>query len=192
MMRPLLVLLVTTTLLSAVVAFSPSPPSFKTPFSTLLKMANDEDLLRWARSSRSAGINDRVVELKRPLGLVLQEDEDGNVFVETVAPRGNAGRTGMVRFLLFPPQCVCAYWLYIYPLCASLYYVLVALVGAVPAFPKKARFFHSCFYTHSHDYYPEWPCSLIMPFSLLHYVSFVLLTNSLFSYFSLLLLLLFC
>jgi hypothetical protein len=60
-------------------------------------MANDDDLLRWARSSRSAGVNDRVVELKRPLGLVLQEDDDGNVYVETVAPRGNAGRTGQVR-----------------------------------------------------------------------------------------------
>lgn len=92
MMRPLLVLIA---LLSAVAAFSPSP--LKTPFSTILKMANDEDLLRWARSSRSAGVNDRVVELKRPLGLVLQEDDDGNVYVETVAPRGNAGRTGMVR-----------------------------------------------------------------------------------------------
>lgn len=140
MMRPLLVLLVTTTLLSAVVAFSPSPPSFKTPYSTLLKMANDEDLLRWARSSRSAGINDRVVELKRPLGLVLQEDEDGNVFVETVAPRGNAGRTGMVRFLLCPPSvCVCILVIYISTvceplLCASLYYVLV---GAVPAFQNS-------------------------------------------------------
>jgi hypothetical protein len=112
MMRPLLVLIA---LLSAVAAFSPSP--LKTPSSTVLKMANDEDLLRWARSSRSAGINDRVVELKRPLGLVLQEDDDGNVYVETVAPRGNAGRTGMVRFVYstvawvgtqIPQSCTCA------------------------------------------------------------------------------------
>ena len=60
-------------------------------------MANDKDLLRWARASRSAGADDRVVELKRPLGLILEEDDDGNVYVETVAPRGNAARTGMVK-----------------------------------------------------------------------------------------------
>mmetsp|Transcript_19086 Transcript_19086/g.22951 ORF Transcript_19086/g.22951 Transcript_19086/m.22951 type:complete len:194 (-) Transcript_19086:182-763(-) len=65
--------------------------------STKLFMANDEDLMRWARSSRSAENEDRVVELKRPLGVVLSEDDNGNVFVETVAPRGNAARTGKVK-----------------------------------------------------------------------------------------------
>lgn len=64
---------------------------------TELGMANDKDLLRWARASRSAGPNDRVVELKRPLGLVLDSDDSGNVYVETVAPRGNAARTGLVK-----------------------------------------------------------------------------------------------
>jgi len=93
-MRSLLLL---TTLLSCVVAFVPSMTRISS--STALKMANDEDLMRWARSSRSADVNDRVVELKRPLGLVLQEDDDGNVYVETVAPRGNAGRTGQVRIV---------------------------------------------------------------------------------------------
>jgi len=58
---------------------------------------NQFDLLRLARSQRQAGVNDRVVELKRPLGLVLDEDENGNVVVETVAPRGNAARTGQVK-----------------------------------------------------------------------------------------------
>lgn len=58
----------------------------------------DADFLRWARASRSAGANDNVVELLRPLGLVLNEDKrTGNVFVETVAPNGNAARTGKVR-----------------------------------------------------------------------------------------------
>lgn len=64
---------------------------------TALYMANDKDLMRWARASRSAGVDDRVVDLKRPLGLVLNEDDDGNVYVETVAPKGNAARTGMVK-----------------------------------------------------------------------------------------------
>ncbi len=66
--------------------------------STALNMANDEDLMRFARQSRSAGVDDRVVELKRPLGLVLNEDDNGNVFVETIAPKGNAARTGIVSF----------------------------------------------------------------------------------------------
>jgi hypothetical protein len=64
---------------------------------TELGMANDKDLLRWAKASRSASPNDRVVELKRPLGLVLDSDDSGNVYVETVAPRGNAARTGLVK-----------------------------------------------------------------------------------------------
>lgn len=73
------------------------PPTARTTPATLLNMANENDLVRWAKSSRSADSNDRVVELKRPLGLVLQEDDNGNVFVETVAPRGNAGRSGLIK-----------------------------------------------------------------------------------------------
>lgn len=63
----------------------------------VLSMANDNDLRRWEKSSRAAGAGDRVVELRRPLGLVLNEDGEGNVYVETVAPRGNAARTGEVK-----------------------------------------------------------------------------------------------
>merc|ERR1711935_1287742 len=62
-----------------------------------LFMADDDDLTRFSRQQRRAGTDDRIVELRRPLGLVLEEDEKGNVFVETVAPRGNAARTGMVK-----------------------------------------------------------------------------------------------
>jgi len=66
--------------------------------STSLSMAgDDDDLLRFARSSRAAGNDDNVVELTRPLGLVLNQDDDDNVYVETVAPRGNAARTGKVK-----------------------------------------------------------------------------------------------
>ena len=76
--------------------------SLPTASSSALSMANNEDLLRFSRASRSAGNDDNVVELMRPLGLVLNQDDDGNVYVETVAPRGNAARTGKVcRLLLF-------------------------------------------------------------------------------------------
>ena len=57
----------------------------------------DQEFMRWARASRSASSDDNVVELQRPLGLVLNQDDKGNVFVETVAPKGNAARTGKVR-----------------------------------------------------------------------------------------------
>lgn len=94
--------------LSLVSGFAPptTPPTTTTTTPqqaakcTTLSMAedgNDFDLLRSARAARSAGVNDRVVELRRPLGLVLDEDENGNVVVETVAPRGNAARTGLVK-----------------------------------------------------------------------------------------------
>lgn len=58
-------------------------------------------MLRFARSSRSAGNDDNVVELTKPLGLVLNQDDNGNVYVETVAPRGNAARTGKVCSMSF-------------------------------------------------------------------------------------------
>jgi hypothetical protein len=70
-----------------------------------LYMANDDDFMRWARASRSAGAGDNVVELMRPLGLVLNEDDQGNVYVETVAPKGNAARTGKVRCVASTIYC---------------------------------------------------------------------------------------
>ena len=53
--------------------------------------------MNWARQARSAQDGDTLVELNRPLGLVLNEDEQGNVYVETVAPKGNAARTGKIK-----------------------------------------------------------------------------------------------
>mmetsp|Transcript_15448 Transcript_15448/g.38426 ORF Transcript_15448/g.38426 Transcript_15448/m.38426 type:complete len:198 (-) Transcript_15448:3267-3860(-) len=81
-------------------AFSPNvrPAATTMTSSTAVSMAgDDEDLLRAARSSRSASTDDNVVTLMKPLGLVLNQDDDNNVYVETVAPRGNAARTGKVK-----------------------------------------------------------------------------------------------
>merc|ERR1712045_193142 len=55
------------------------------------------EFMRKEREARNAGIEDNVVELRRPLGLILKEDRDGNVYVETIAPKGNAARKGGVR-----------------------------------------------------------------------------------------------
>mmetsp|Transcript_123 Transcript_123/g.162 ORF Transcript_123/g.162 Transcript_123/m.162 type:complete len:198 (+) Transcript_123:77-670(+) len=63
---------------------------------TALNMA-DDDLTRYSRQQRFADADDRIVELRRPLGIVLEEDANGNVFVETLAPKGNAARTGGVK-----------------------------------------------------------------------------------------------
>ena len=79
-----------------------------TSSSTALSMANDNDLLRWARSARTAGVDDRVVELRRPPSVVLNEDANGNVYVETVAARGNAARTGEVSSILL--ECMVKRW----------------------------------------------------------------------------------
>mmetsp|Transcript_4660 Transcript_4660/g.8255 ORF Transcript_4660/g.8255 Transcript_4660/m.8255 type:complete len:198 (+) Transcript_4660:169-762(+) len=67
---------------------------------TTLSMAegeSDEIFMRWAKQSRSATSGDNLVKMKRPLGLVLDEDDNGNVFVQTVAPKGNAARSGLVK-----------------------------------------------------------------------------------------------
>ena len=55
---------------------------------------DEEALIRASRSQRSAGAGDRVVELKRPLGLVLDADEKGNVYVEVSVRVFN----GLLRF----------------------------------------------------------------------------------------------
>jgi hypothetical protein len=77
-------------------AVTPITQQHSTTTTAIFMAKEDEDLLRFARQSRSAQSDDNVVELMRPLGLVLNQDDNGNVYVETVAPRGNAARTGKV------------------------------------------------------------------------------------------------
>jgi hypothetical protein len=81
-------------------AFAPAPSSSSVAhqMTFALKMANNDkdDLLKFARASRQASSEDRVVELARPLGVILADDGKGNVYVETLAPKGNAARSGMV------------------------------------------------------------------------------------------------
>eukprot|EP00607_Mallomonas_marina_P008079 CAMPEP_0182418320 /NCGR_PEP_ID=MMETSP1167-20130531/2785_1 /TAXON_ID=2988 /ORGANISM="Mallomonas Sp, Strain CCMP3275" /LENGTH=160 /DNA_ID=CAMNT_0024592479 /DNA_START=228 /DNA_END=710 /DNA_ORIENTATION=- len=48
------------------------------------------------RAARSAGAGDRTVELRLPLGLDLDEDQSGNVFVSSITPGGRADRSGLV------------------------------------------------------------------------------------------------
>ncbi|KAL7489328.1 hypothetical protein ACHAW6_014936 [Cyclotella cf. meneghiniana] len=78
-------------------SISPARTSIHAPPTALYMSDADQDFLRWDKQSRSASSGDRVVELKRPLGLVLDQDDYGNVYVQTVAPKGNAARSGMVK-----------------------------------------------------------------------------------------------
>jgi hypothetical protein len=78
---------------------APSPLRTTVVLSMAGDDTNDQEFMRWARASRTASSDDNVVELSRPLGLVLNQDDKGNVFVETVAPKGNAARTGKVGII---------------------------------------------------------------------------------------------
>jgi NACalpha-BTF3-like transcription factor len=62
-----------------------------------LSMNSEEDIRRFEKAARYAGPGENFVELRRPLGLVLDQDDYGNVFVQTVAPKGNAARAGTIK-----------------------------------------------------------------------------------------------
>jgi stringent starvation protein B len=92
------------------------------PSTTALAMS-DDSVRRFDKASRSAGADENVIELVRPLGLILNNYENGDVYVETVshafeiirvyiwiqqpkyskhlvvqvAPNGNAARGGQVK-----------------------------------------------------------------------------------------------
>jgi hypothetical protein len=81
-------------------AFAPSASTTTTSHSALFMTDN------LFRAARSAGANDNVVELMRPLGLILKQDEEtGNVYVDKIAPKGNAARTGKVS--VYKEACHC-------------------------------------------------------------------------------------
>ena len=66
-----------------------------------------EDLKNKFRAARKPGPNDRVIELNKPLGIVLEEDEKGNVYVKDLTPGGNAAR---VRLCLCAGVGKCRVW----------------------------------------------------------------------------------
>ncbi|KAG5188192.1 hypothetical protein JKP88DRAFT_353492 [Tribonema minus] len=63
-----------------------------------LRMSDDDEdaLTAAARAARKAGPNDRVVEIRKPLGLVLEENEKGDVFITKVKDNSNASRNPKV------------------------------------------------------------------------------------------------
>eukprot|EP00619_Florenciella_sp_RCC1007_P008778 CAMPEP_0205921714 /NCGR_PEP_ID=MMETSP1325-20131115/13289_1 /ASSEMBLY_ACC=CAM_ASM_000708 /TAXON_ID=236786 /ORGANISM="Florenciella sp., Strain RCC1007" /LENGTH=211 /DNA_ID=CAMNT_0053289601 /DNA_START=34 /DNA_END=669 /DNA_ORIENTATION=+ len=51
------------------------------------------------RAARAAEAGDIVVEVPKPLGAVLEEDKQGNVFIAEVTPGGNADKAGLSKGL---------------------------------------------------------------------------------------------
>ena len=113
-MRTTTLFLLLTQLAVAATAFTPQHHrSTSSTASTALNMADasdDDNFMKWARAARYATDEDEVIELPRPLGIVLNQDPSGNVFVEKIAPKGNAARTGKVgiaeKLLCFVWYCV--------------------------------------------------------------------------------------
>lgn len=62
-----------------------------------LSMKVENDSFRKAnREMRKASADERMVEIRMPMGLVLDEDRDGNVFVKEIDAGGRAEKTGKV------------------------------------------------------------------------------------------------
>ena len=62
----------------------------------LVMKVNNDAFTRANRATRSAGADDRIVEILLPLGMELAEDKEGNVFVKSIEPNGRAAKTGKV------------------------------------------------------------------------------------------------
>jgi C-terminal processing protease CtpA/Prc len=48
------------------------------------------------RELRRAAATDRIVELRKPMGLELDEDKNGNVFIKSIEQGGRADKSGKV------------------------------------------------------------------------------------------------
>lgn len=75
---------------------SRTPNTFHRVASSFTMKVDNDAFTRANRAARSAGADDRIVEIKLPLGLELDEDKEGNVFVKSIEKGGRAEKTGKV------------------------------------------------------------------------------------------------
>ena len=61
-------------------------------------------LTDFERSARAAGGGDRTVTIPKPLGLILDDDANGDVFVKEIVKGGNAEDTATGRSGVAPPE----------------------------------------------------------------------------------------
>merc|ERR1719359_591268 len=57
---------------------------------------NNDPFTRANRAQRQVEAGDRTVEILLPLGMELDEDENGNAYVKSLEPKGRAAKTGKV------------------------------------------------------------------------------------------------
>ncbi|CAM9525686.1 unnamed protein product, partial [Choristocarpus tenellus] len=58
---------------------------------------DERALANVARAARKVGPNDRVVEIQKPMGLVLEEDERGNVYIVEILSGSNASKNKKIN-----------------------------------------------------------------------------------------------
>jgi hypothetical protein len=54
------------------------------------------DMNKANRGARKSGAGERTVELKKPMGMELDEDSQGNVFVKSIDPLSRADKAGVI------------------------------------------------------------------------------------------------
>ena len=92
-----LIFIVVIVLLSVQITVSFRPTVSTRRWTSQTKMAvNNDAFARANRAKRQADPGDRIVELRMPLGIELDEDKEGNVFVKKVEPSGRAAKSGKV------------------------------------------------------------------------------------------------
>jgi len=69
---------------------------FVNPFTGKGTEVKNDAFTRANRAARRAGATDRMVEIRQPLGMELDEDTEGNVYVKKLLAGGRAAKTGMV------------------------------------------------------------------------------------------------
>lgn len=67
-----------------------------TPTRSLTMKVENDAFAKANRSQRRAAADDRIVELRMPMGMDLDEDKNGNVFVKSIEKGGRADKSGMV------------------------------------------------------------------------------------------------
>jgi len=77
-------------------AWTPGRVVSRVPRTTTTMKVENDAFRKANREMRKAGADERVVELRMPLGLVLDEDGDGNVFVKEIDKGGRAEKTGKI------------------------------------------------------------------------------------------------
>jgi hypothetical protein len=67
-----------------------------TPTKSLTMKVENDAFAKANRSQRRAAADDRIVELRMPMGMDLDEDKNGNVFVKSIEKGGRAEKSGMI------------------------------------------------------------------------------------------------